>query len=488
MGSGHHSAPAHDPRRAVGGGGGGGSRGGRVGGGAAWGGDSDWDDGPLSGSSGRGGASTPVVGSLPWRLGRFCVVTRELESETGQERACHLLAALAIRRKDLLPAIGAARGVEAVLEALCDYVTTARVVERALGALKAFTAIDVLREAVVSLFGSEVVIAAMAAHARSTRIQDQGVTVLANAAFGSNVRKRRIGRAGGIEAILTAMRAHARYDGTAARCCLALRNLTYRSQVNQYLSGRAGGVAAILDAMRRFPHSAQLQYQAIVALSNMSADDKGNRAAIVGGGGGRDSRHGRGPGRRRRRRRRAGVGGTGSTAASTRRLPSGPARSPVPGTGRSGREPGTRSVPSGNRNRTVPVPSLPLPYVNGSYQTVTVGPDVVAVGSGFGGWGGRPGRVGSVRFRFPDQPVGRAGPTLPGREPVPPSDRPVVARPLPVRPVPFGTYRLPVSRSRNRTGRSPSVGRPYVGRARSRFRYDYLSGSGSGTLTVYRLG
>jgi len=251
------------------------------------GGDSDGDDGALSSSS--EGAPPPVVGSLPWRLGRFCIVVRELDSETGQERACHLLAALASRRKDLLPAIGAAGGVEAVLEALRDYMTVAAVVQRALGALKALTAADELREAVVSLYGAEAVISAMAAHARSTRIQDRGATVLANAAFGSEMRKRRIGRSGGLDAILAAMRAHARDEETAARCCLAVRNLTFRSQVNQYLGGRAGGVSTILDAMRRFPANAQLQYQAVVALSNLSADDKANRAAIVGVGGGRDS-------------------------------------------------------------------------------------------------------------------------------------------------------------------------------------------------------
>ena len=231
-----------------------------------------------------------MVGSLPWRLGRFCIVVRELDSETGQERACHLLAALASRRKDLLPAIGAAGGVEAVLEALRDYMTVAAVVQRALGALKALTAADELREAVVSLYGAEAVIAAMGAHARSARIQDRGATVLANAAFGSEVRKRRIGRSGGLDAILAAMRAHARDEETAARCCLAVRNLTFRSQVNQYLGGRAGGVPTILDAMRRFPANAQLQYQAVVALSNLSVDDKANRAAIVGGGGGRHGR------------------------------------------------------------------------------------------------------------------------------------------------------------------------------------------------------
>ncbi|KAI0560229.1 Armadillo-like helical domain containing protein [Gracilaria domingensis] len=124
----------------------------------------------------------------------------------------------------------------------------------------------------------------MKTHARSRRVQDRALALIANISFGCAHRKRVITRQGAIPAIIAAMTTFSNDLNIQLRSALAIRNLTHQTQVNQYLAGNEGAVEAIASAMLRFRGSnvnPELRFQCIMALESLCHEHERNRQRLT---------------------------------------------------------------------------------------------------------------------------------------------------------------------------------------------------------------
>ena len=227
------------------------------------------------------GAATCVVGVMRAHVGLPYV----------QSRGCAAIAALGIQA-GARSALSAAGAAEAISAALCCCANEAdSCAEAACAAVRCLAAGNSgaggSEEAarLVELGSVEAVLAAMAAHPYSARLQADGCCALRLLAHNHDSAKARLTVGGGAEAAVAAMRLHTNSAAVQEQACWVLVYLAAAGAPAAERVWRAGGVDAVLTAMQLHPANEGVQGQACWALANMAgnSDESARRLADCGG-------------------------------------------------------------------------------------------------------------------------------------------------------------------------------------------------------------
>lgn len=187
-----------------------------------------------------------------------------------QERALGILQNLSMRSPSSKMAVASAGGIEEIVAAIRENMTSSEVLERAFTALWSLAVLDGNQDRIIATDGISIIINAMMASIGFLAVQKQACGCLCT--LSSNPKcKRLIKDNGGLDAIVFAMWAHLNSESLLVEACRALSSLAVMSNdLDGPDEANEGVVDAVILCMRRFPDSVKLQEIVCLALRNLS--------------------------------------------------------------------------------------------------------------------------------------------------------------------------------------------------------------------------